>query len=271
MLHKNIARGVLLFLMLSMFIPVNAIAENRTFQITAFNPSPDKTQAASIKKYLPSEVKPENIVDNGGLDIEYDAETSRYFVYKKDLELKPRETKTFTVETQDVWLVPENKLSDIGERVDIILRQLEETEYYIKAKEIADTIYPRLNEIRVTQADDAASNQSHIGIYRQNLTIVSQIEADATRLEKILVTAGGPPAPEMLADTKIVSDAPSKTMTWIVIFVIILFTGLLAAVLFFTWQRQAKVTKDTLVASKQAAFPEAEQAKPEEGEGKKQE
>jgi hypothetical protein len=136
----------------------------------------------------------------------------------------------------------------------MIMAELEGTEYYEKADEIAGTIYPRLEEILVTQSDESVSRQRHIGIYRQNKIMLGEIKADMAKLEKIVVTAGGPPAPEMLSDVKVKADSPTKTMTWIVIFVIILFVGLLAGVLFFTWQHQAKLTKDALMASQKAAF-----------------
>ena len=76
-------------------------------------------------------------------------------------------------------------------------------------------------------------------------------------MEKILVTAGGPLAPEMLADQEVTSDAPTETMTWLVIFIIIIFIGLLAGVLFFTWQRQSGLTKGELLAAKKSAFKES--------------
>jgi hypothetical protein len=92
-------------------------------------------------------------------------------------------------------------------------------------------------------------------------------------MEKILVTAGGPAAPEMLAKTKIKADSPSKTMTWIVIFIIIVFIGLLTTVLFFTWQHQSRITTDTLAESKKSAFTDldSEQEKQEPADTAKDE
>ena len=46
-------------------------------------------------------------------------------------------------------------------------------------------------------------------------------------------------------------------MTWIIIFIIIIFTGLLAGVLFFTWHKQANLTKEALLAATKTAFPES--------------
>ncbi|MCX5702217.1 MAG: hypothetical protein NTW64_04490 [Candidatus Omnitrophica bacterium] len=224
------------------------------FRVVALNPSKLKTQKIQVKTYLPEEVKPKDIMDLGGLELEYDAEKSIYYVYRSNIELAPGEMRSFEVEVEDIWFVPEKIIGDLRTRANAILERLDKTEYYVKAKEIADTIYPRLDEIIQLQLDDAVSRQQHIGIYRQNLLTIEQIKEDLAKMEKIIVTAGGPPAPEMLA-TNVQAEAPSKTMTWIVIFIIIIFVGLLAAVLFFTWQRQARTSQRELLSSKRSAFP----------------
>jgi hypothetical protein len=195
------------------------------------------------------------MMDNGGLDLEYDSDKSRYYVYKDEVELKPTEIKVFKVEVQDVWVINKDELDDIRQRVNTILSKLADTEYYIRAKDIADTIDRRLDYIVASQSDEGMSRERHIGIYRENQLTLARIKDDIAKMEKILVTAGGPPAPEMMAKTKIKGEEPSKTMTWIVIFVIIIFVGLLAATFFFTWGSRLD-NKEDLLSAKRAAFPE---------------
>ncbi|MDD5194400.1 MAG: hypothetical protein PHQ96_01830, partial [Candidatus Omnitrophica bacterium] len=225
------------------------------FRIVAVNPSKIKKQTVDVKTYLPQEVRPKDVMELGGLALEYDQEKSIYYVYKPGLALAPAEVRVFNVEVEDVWIVPDKQLSDLKSRTDSILKRLEKTEYYDKGKEVADSIYTRLQTISNTQIDDTVSRAQHIGIYRDNLLTIEQIKEDIARMEKMLATAGGPLAPEMLTKPKIKAEEPSKTMTWIVIFVIIIFTGLLAGVLFFTWHRQVRSAKEELLAAKKAAFP----------------
>ncbi|MCX7661403.1 MAG: hypothetical protein N2Z79_01805, partial [Candidatus Omnitrophica bacterium] len=227
------------------------------FRIVAANPSKTKTQKVKIKSYLPVEVKPKDVLDTGGLELEYDPEKNIYYVYKEDVELAPAEIRVFEVEVEDIWIIPAKEINNLKERVDTILEKLKDApEYLEKAKEIADTVYPRLDEILRSQSDESVSRQQHIGIYRQNLIVLEKIKEDIAKMEKILVTAGGPPAPEMLAKTRIKAEEPTKTMTWLVIFVIIIFTGLLSLVLFFTWQKQAKIMREEILSAKRSAFPE---------------
>ncbi|MCM8787454.1 MAG: hypothetical protein NC935_05295, partial [Candidatus Omnitrophica bacterium] len=228
------------------------------FRVTAVNPSKTKKQTVTIKNYLPQEVKPKDVLDLGGLQLEYDAEKSIYYVYKAGVELEPAEIKIFNIEVEDVWIISDKQLKELEQRTTTILEKARKTEYFDKCKEIADTIYPRLKQISTTQADETVSRAQHIGIYRDNLVMLEQIKEDIARMEKILTTTGGPPAPELLTKTKIKAEEPSKTMTWIIIFMIIIFTSLLGAVLFFTWNRQAKRAKEELLAAKEKAFPSKE-------------
>ncbi|MFC1621415.1 hypothetical protein ACFL2G_03825 [Candidatus Omnitrophota bacterium] len=231
------------------------------FRVVTMNPSKTKSQKVSIKKNLPVEVRPEDIMDTGGLEIEYDSANAIYYVYKLDVELLPSEIKTFEVEIEDIWVIPDEDISDIKSRVESILSKLEDTEYYFKAEEIADTVYSRLEYISTSQADESISRQRHIGTYRQNLMVVEDINKDVARMEKIFVKAGGPMAPDMLVDTSVTSDSPSKAMTWIIIFIIIIFLGLLTGVLFFTWQHQARMGKEMFSEAKKASFPEGSKDK----------
>jgi hypothetical protein len=239
------------------FISTSLHSGSIIFRITAINPSKTQTKTTSVKVNLPLEVRPKDIMDLGGLDLEYDPEKAIYYVYKSELELGPAEVRFFEVEVEDIWMVPEEKLSNFKKHTDSILTYLEETDYYDQGKDIADTIYARLEQIRSLQMDDTLSQQQHIGMYRQNLITIEKIKEDIAKMEKILVTAGGPLAPEMLADKEITSEAPSETMTWLVIFIIIIFIALLAGILFFTWQRQSGLTKGEILASKRSAFKES--------------
>jgi flagellar basal body-associated protein FliL len=75
----------------------------------------------------------------------------------------------------------------------------------------------------------------------------------------------------MLAKTKLKSESPQKTMTWIVIFSMIIFIALLAGVLFFTWHRQTRLAREELLAAKKSAFPGSLEESESESESKDKE
>jgi hypothetical protein len=58
----------------------------------------------------------------------------------------------------------------------------------------------------------------------------------------------------MMEESPLKSDAPSTTTTWLVIFLVITFMGLLAGQFFFTWQRRLKTMSD-FTSTPAADFP----------------
>ncbi len=236
------------------------------FRVIAVNPSKTKTQMVQVKTYLPQEVRPRDVMELSGLELEYDEAKNIYYVYRDNVELIPSEVRAFEIEVEDIWFVPQETLNDLRDRTSGIAERLKGTEYAQKADEIARDIYTRLDEITASQADENVSRSQHIGIYRDNLETIARIKEDIAKMEKILAVAGGPLSPEMLSKTKIKAESPTKTMTWIVIFIIVVFAAFLGGVLFFTWLHQSRVTREELLNAKQNAFPDEQEKKEEERE-----
>jgi len=227
-------------------------------RVVAVNPSATKTQQVPVKFYLPQELTPREILDLGELQAEYDDQKSGYFVYKNDVVLAPRETKIFEVFVKDVWLVGQPELDGLKTQTSLVLSRLEKTPYFQTAKPIGDSIFQRLASIQETQNDEALSRKEHIGVYRLNTQALAKIKEDLNQMEKLLSFTGGPPIPQMLEESKLKSDSPSTKTTWMLIFLIVIFLGLLGAMFFFTWHRRAKDTQD-FSHIKQLAFPESHQ------------
>jgi hypothetical protein len=211
-----------------------------TMRVVAVNPSADKARTVPVRIDLPQEVKPKDILDNGELEVEFDTERSLYYVYKDDVQLAPKQTRVFEVIVQDVWFIPDEELEGLKGHTNLILGRLEKSEYYPFAKQLSGSVLKGLDEILMMQADETIGRKQRIGAYRNNLQTVKVIKEDLARMEKLLSFTGGPPVPEMLEESPLKGDAPSTTTTWLVIFLIILFTGLLAGQFFFTWQRRVK-------------------------------
>ena len=108
---KNIAKSLLLSLFFLLLGNVFASAAGTVkMRVLVVNPSATKTQIKTIKNYLPKETTLKNILDNGGLDVDYDQEQGLFYVFKNNVELAPSETKTFEVILDDVWQIPAEKI-----------------------------------------------------------------------------------------------------------------------------------------------------------------
>ncbi len=212
--------------------------------IVAANPSKTKPQMTKIKVYLPKEITPKYIIDTGGLDVEFDADKSIYYVYQKNIELAPKEVRVYKVEMEDVWMIPRTTIDLLKLRAAKLQTTLEGTEHQEKIEQMVEGAYKRLDEVVKLQNDTLVSREQHIGIYRTNLQAIEQIKEDLVDMEKLMIRKPGE------------VGALTPAMTWKVILIVIVFIGLLTAVFFFTWYRKASLTGDAIAKAKQFTFPE---------------
>ena len=225
------------------------------FRIMAINPSKTKIQKVQVKKYLPEEVKPKDVMDMGGMELEYDSEKAIYFVYKNDLELQPNQISVFEVEVEDIWMVPAAQIAELKKNTDETLALFEKSSLYAKAKEVTDTIYPVLEEMPKAQADDTLSREQHIGIYRQNTQNIKLINEKLAELQKLLAPEKGKPTPNILERNKLKINLPTKSTTWLIILVVIIFLGLFAGIFFFVWQSQIRSSQELIKDAAKSSFP----------------
>ena len=191
---------------LSLMILVAALAPSFVFagdgtiklRVVAVNPSKEKPQTVPIKIYMPKEVIPDDIIEVGELRVGYDREKGVYYATNGRVELKPQETRVFEVALEDVWRVRDPEMEKIRSETKLALKHLENTEYFSKAKAIADSIDRRLTEIAAKQSDDSISREEHIGAYRVNILIMDQIRQDLATLEKLRRHTGAPHSVEFL-------------------------------------------------------------------------
>lgn len=239
--------AMMMMFALAATVPALAAVKERepvTFKIVTVNPSADKTQTTPVRIELPQEVTPKDILEKGDLSVEYDEERAAYFVFKDKVELAPKETRIFEVVVKDLWFIPREKVDGLRNYKNIVLGRLKGTQYFESGQELGKNIETLLDGILALQDDESISRKTRIGNYRRNLQTVEQIKEELARMEKLLAFTGGPPVPEMLEESPLKSDSPSKTTTWLVIFLILSFLGLLAGQFFFTWHRRVQGAQD---------------------------
>ena len=221
-----------------------AAREPVTMRVVAVNPSAEKSRTVPVRIDLPQEITPADVLDRGEMDLEFDTERSLYYVNKPEVQLAPKQTKVFEVVVRDVWYIPDEELEGLKGHTNLMLGRLENSEYYPFAKQLSASILERLDGIEQVQNDDTIGRRARIGMYRTNTQTLKVVKEDLARMEKLLSFTGGPPVPEMMKESPLKSDAPSTTTTWLVIFLVITFMGLLAGQFFFTWQRRVKAMSE---------------------------
>ncbi len=146
--------------------------------LVAVNASSAEKKQAPIKYYLPSELHPEDVVETGGLKIDYDLERSAYFLYGS-VELAPKETRTIRIEVKDVWHVTPEEVDILGKQIDENLAALEGTDYFESGKILRDAIVNRLEFILVQQATFSENLERRIEEYRAFVEELKEIRKNA--------------------------------------------------------------------------------------------
>jgi hypothetical protein len=208
-------------------------------RIVVLNPSATLTQSKSVRTPLPKEITLQNIKDDGGMELEYDNKEGAFVVFKNDILLEPGETKVYEIIMDDVWMVNEEKLEAQRVRTEKIIGVMKNSKAYERASLVAEGIYAHIDQIVKSQNNQTVSTNQHIAFHRDNLETVKSIEKDIAELEKLLVTAGGTVSLDAVENADLNVKGPDTKTTWIIIFVILIFIGILGGVFYFTWQSQA--------------------------------
>jgi hypothetical protein len=231
-------------------------------KIIAQNPSHDDVKTILIKEDLPREVtRREHILSTGGLKLEFDGEKSVFRVRSPGpIRLQPEEMRTFTVELENVWYIDENHLDELNSRAGRALASLEGSEHYEAARRISDEIGKQLDAIKSFQTNEAIPRDQYMIGYRYNVERLKGIRGDIETIESY---SNIKTRPEVLESESDLASKPSKAATWLVIFVILTFLGIMAGIFFYVWQRHARTLEGTISEARGAAFPGSDEA----GEG----
>ena len=244
----EIKRSVLISLFL--LFCAGAVAEaNIVVRALVVNTSATQKKKIPFKSYLPKEIKPENVVDMGDLDIAFDPQQGAYYVFK-DYELGPKETAAVEIELEDVWRIQPKEISSLREETNKLTKVLANTDYYERASYLRNSIESKLSQIEQTQSVTNPNPGGYISDYRENLKLLESVKADLAA------------AKTLVAEAKNISPM----ITWKLIVAIVIFLGVLGLIFFIIWQKQIRSLEE--LREEYEGCPEAPKpaGSPEEGE-----
>lgn len=219
-------KSIILILMIIMFgiclLPKDSFA-NVVIKVIAINPSKDQTQRVPLKAFLPKEIKPENIVDKGDLEIAYDTQQGSFFIFG-EYDLKPGESIERTIEIEDIWTIPQTELDSLRSESKKLSDLLKNTEFSDRIAFLHNNIDSELNRLSESQKNSPVNPEQHISGYRENLKTLESIKTDLALARSLLAQAK--PMPTLFV--------------WKLILSIIIFLALLGGSFYLIWHKQLK-------------------------------
>ena len=192
----------------------------------------------------------------------YDFEKETFCLYQDSVELAPGETKEFIVKIQDMWRIAPVEIDALKSHTHNIMVLLDGSEYYDRAKHVSEKINTNMDLI-VKSQNAKVSAMEHIAYYRENMKLLQVAKQEIAELERLVSQRGtsagvtvkwpeeagggamlqrkrGFEGIDLIAQSIFKGKAPNIATTWRVIFWILLFVGLMAAIFFSIWYFQLK-------------------------------
>lgn len=220
------------------------------------NPYETKPLKVEHKHFLPEEIRAEEVVDSKGFEVRFDAKKDRAYLTKEE-EFKPGETKTYEIIIKDIWQFPEIKLTDLDQRAQIAMYELDGTMFTESAHHLYNKVKEQIELIRGSLGKNLPIKQ-HIGQFRTNEKRFEQAWSDFKRIEEMIAIVRALKLQELeekkvknvlnrlktLRGLKQISQALfkkgiSSTLTWKIIGGTIIFVATFTTIHFVIWSRRS--------------------------------
>ena len=252
------------------------------YVIEVENPATNPAKLAKHKHYLPTEVKPEHVVEAKGFEIRFDEIKQQAFLLKEE-QMASGEKKKYSIGIKDVWTIPQKDIDYLRVRGQYASDFLQGTKYADSAKYLLDRITTALADIEASQSQQREIKE-HISTFRFNQKTYEGARKDVETLEKLLATfrenlekskvdnvLKKVKSLKGVADiSKAIFNKPFEANTaWSYIGWVLLFVAILTAVSFGVSTVRAKDKKLKEEAAAAAAAATAEKPEPAKAQAKK--
>lgn len=230
--------GKMVLFFLGFLFLINSASADIILKALAVNPSPTKEKNVELRVDLPKEIKPEDIISSGDLEVKYDDKKEIYYV-SKEFVLKPNENIIRDVRLRDVWVISQAELDSLRAEMEKTFEILKGTEFHERIAFLKNSIDSKLNQIINTQNTPSTTPPEHFSKYRENMALLESVKSDLMAAKTLM--------------GKVKALPPLFTFRLIV--GVVVFLGLIAGIFLIIWYKYLKVKPEKL-----------EEYKPEEEE-----
>lgn len=211
-------------------VPAATSTEKRAvIRISIKNKSPNYGRNLSLRELLPRELTAGDILDAGGLLVGLDLQQNRLFVQKNELIMSPGETQTYNLIVRDRWDVNAlqfDRLEAAAARLQLQFSKSKNSKVIMREIKALMQSIAKLRKVPPpTTVDD-----NYAAFFRDQANKLRTLELQVARIQAL-------PSGRKAAGT--MTQAPERHTTWLIIYGILVFLGVLTAAMFLLYSRPA--------------------------------
>ena len=182
-----------------------------------------------VKHDLPREIRIDDIVDAGGLDIKVDpARGGICTVIKEAVEIPANQSIVFNIKIRDRWNINGPRIEDLTQRATNLLQKIGDKTKFPEIYGMLEGILIELGRIKDEKTPQTL-NEQYVAFFRDQTARVDLLEAKIVRIETALKQK------EKGSKWGFDVKPPSMKTTWIIIYVILGFLAVMSLLFFLRW------------------------------------
>lgn len=206
------------------------------FQLSVKNSSPSEVRNIDIKRDLPSEIYVDDVIDAGDLSVARDSKRNITYVFKKNIKLAPNQTINYDVKIRDKWNINELRINSLRLRIKDVDGKIGEKDQYKSINGDLSILLRKINEIKNEEGPEELG-ADYVAFYRDQTKRLDLLEREIYRIEASLRPV------DKKAKRGFRVQPPSLKTTWLIIYIILVFLGVISFLFFIRWMGKGKDEK----------------------------
>ncbi|MEI6971757.1 MAG: hypothetical protein WCL44_09595 [bacterium] len=168
--------------------------ETVSAEVQVLNFSTNESRVVRVVQYLPAEVVKDDILDAGGLQVQYDDTKGAFCLIRENVELKPGESKTYNVIVRDRWNVNKGRIESLKRRMLAVWEKCRLLKHY---ESIEPQIAGVVDALKLIEGRAAPRllDQWYVDFYKTQAADLYVVEEHVARIELLAPGDNGrPPA-----------------------------------------------------------------------------
>ena len=193
-----------------------------------------------IRQDLPVELRSDDVTPPEGLAVGFDDQKRVIFVFSEGIEFGAQESRVFEIQVRDKWGIPPERTRDLHTRTTNLAAMISEVESFPALDSRLEEILAMIDGVEASDTP-AALTAEYVAFGRRQAEDLADIEQKIMSIEELLEKRVEQ-SPDVL---KVASDvfktkAPDKKTTWIIIYTILVFLGIVSVMFFLRWSGRSR-------------------------------